>query len=292
MIQEYEELQIELERLRQKRTVAVKRVNENKQNYQQAKASLEKERADVEELEGQSLSTFIQNLFGTHEEKLAKEKQEELTAKVELDKATRLFLDAKDVVTVLEEEIEKRQFQRVSLRDQLKATDEDFNRQITEQEKKRLTLKQEIKEYDEVTQAGETVLTELNNVLNELDSADSMATWDMFSDSFFIDMMKYNKIDQAEKELARLEKSLDRYQLELKDVDFQTALAYEELSQMSRAFDIFFDNIFSEWNIKDTIQRNITMLEEMMVEVDDIQELLFDQKDELKKEIQAIDHRL
>ena len=115
-----------------------------------------------------------------------------------------------------------------------------------------------------------------------------MATWDLFTDSFFLDLMKYNKIDKAEKELVHLERALQRYQKELKDVDLETSLAYEELSQMSRAFDIFFDNIFSDWNTRDTIRRNIAMLENMYKEVEDVQNILRKRKSETIKKIQLL----
>jgi chromosome segregation ATPase len=286
MIQTYDELRTELDGLLKKRTTAVERVSENERNYQRAKARLEKERTDVVNLEDQSLSTFLQNLLGTYDEKLAKEKQEVITAKIEVDTATALLSDAQAVLTVLDEETEKLEVEIASLREELKATDETFKERITEKEQELLVFKQEAKELNEAIEAGENVRQEINNVLNELDSASSMATWDMFSDSFFLDMMKYNKIDQAERELVYLERSLDRYQNELKDVNLETALAYEELNQMNRTFDIFFDNIFSDWNTRDTINRNITMLEEMLLEIEDVQNLLFKRERDLKENIQ------
>ena len=99
--------------------------------------------------------------------------------------------------------------------------------------------------------------------------------------------MKYNKIDKAEKELVHLERALQRYQKELKDVDLETSLAYEELSQMSRAFDVFFDNIFSDWNTRDTIRRNIAMLENMYKEVEDVQSILYNRQNYLLDKLES-----
>ena len=98
-----------------------------------------------------------------------------------------------------------------------------------------------------------------------------MATWDLFSDGLFTDLIKYNKIDQAEKELTHLETAIARYKKELKDVQMETDLTYEELGEMHRFFDIFFDNIFSDWSTKETIGRNIDMLNELYYEVKNIQ---------------------
>lgn len=286
MLQKYEQLDIELKSLLKKRLSAGEHLLEKDRNYQFALDQFHKEKEDVERLEKQSLTTFVQNILGTYDEKLEKEKKEEVQAKIELDRAATLLESAHELLDILDEEILRREEELNLLREDLMRTNSFFKEKVTQQEKELLKLKQEEKEIKEAIIAGEHVLDKIDGVLKELDSANSMATWDMFTDSFFIDLMKYDKIDNAEKELAYLERALDRYQKELKDVDLETSLAYEELSQMSRAFDIFFDNIFSDWNTRDTIRRNIAMLEDMIHEVEDVQNILIDRESKIIKNIQ------
>lgn len=288
MLQKYEQLDIELKSLLKKRLTAADHLLEKYRNYEFALDQFHKEKEDVARLEKQSLSTFVQNILGTYDEKLEKEKKEEVNAKVELDRAATLLESAHELLDILDEEVFRREEELNLLREDLMQSNPSFREQVTKQEKEKLELEQEEKEINEAIEAGERVLDEINGVLKELDSANSMATWDMFTDSFFIDLMKYDKIDKAEKELAYLERALERYQKELKDVDLETSLAYEELSQMSRAFDIFFDNIFSDWNTRDTIRRNIAMLEDMNNEVDDVQNILRKRKSETIKKIQLL----
>ncbi|NMA66648.1 MAG: hypothetical protein GX957_10480 [Clostridiaceae bacterium] len=288
MLQKYEQLDIELKSLLKKRLTAADHLLEKYRNYEFALDQFHKEKEDVARLEKQSLSTFVQNILGTYDEKLEKEKKEEVNAKVELDRAATLLESAHELLDILDEEVFRREEELNLLREDLMQSNPSFREQVTKQEKEKLELEQEEKEINEAIEAGERVLDEINGVLKELDSANSMATWDMFTDSFFIDLMKYDKIDKAEKELAYLERTLERYQKELKDVDLETSLAYEELSQMSRAFDIFFDNIFSDWNTRDTIRRNIAMLEDMNNEVDDVQNILRKRKSETIKKIQLL----
>ena len=288
MNQPYEKLQIELKSLLQKRETAYERVRENDRIYQHKLAIFEKESDDVERLEEQSLSTFIQNLFGNHEAALDKEKQDVISAKIELDSAAALLQDAEDILVAIDDKVNRVKAELSDLREQLSLTDAHFKEKVSQDELELLSLKQEEKELGEAIYAGENVLRAIDDVLKELDSAHSMATWDLFADSLLVDLMKYNKIDSAEKELNNLERYLDRYQNELKDVDLQTSIAYEELGQMSRAFDIFFDNIFSDWNTRDTIDRNRMMLEDMMVEVEDVQELLIEREEKIQIKIQTI----
>ena len=286
MLQKYEQLDIELKSLLKKKLTAAERLLEKDRNYQFALDQFHKEKEDVERLEKQSLSTFVQNMLGTYDEKLEKEKKEEIQAKVELDRTATLLEDAHELLDILDAEILRREEELSLLREELIRTNPSFKEQISQQDKEWAELKQEEKEVKEAIEAGEQVLDEIDGVLKELDSANSMATWDMFTDSFFIDLMKYDKIDKAEKELAYLERALERYQKELKDVNLETSLAYEELSQMSRAFDIFFDNIFSDWNTRDTIRRNIAMLEDMSNEVEDVQNILYNRESEIISKIQ------
>lgn len=286
MLQKYEQLDIELKSLLKKKLTAAERLLEKDRNYQFALDQFHKEKEDVERLEKQSLSTFVQNMLGTYDDKLEKEKKEEIQAKVELDRTATLLEDAHELLDILDAEILRREEELSLLREELIRTNPSFKEQISQQDKEWAELKQEEKEVKEAIEAGEQVLDEIDGVLKELDSANSMATWDMFTDSFFIDLMKYDKIDKAEKELAYLERALERYQKELKDVNLETSLAYEELSQMSRAFDIFFDNIFSDWNTRDTIRRNIAMLEDMSNEVEDVQNILYNRESEIISKIQ------
>lgn len=279
-MQKYEQLEIELKRLAEKRLTAAEHLIEKETHYQYALDQFHKEKSDVERLEKQSLSTFVQNLLGSYDEKLEKEKKEEVQAKIELDRTAILLEDAHELLDILDEEIDLRKEELSLLQEELIRTNPSFREWAA--------LKQEEKEVIEALEAGELVLDEIDGVLKELNSASSMATWDLFTDSFFLDLMKYNKIDKAEKELVHLERALQRYQKELKDVNLETSLAYEELSQMSRAFDIFFDNIFSDWNTRDTIRRNISMLEDMSNEVDDVQNILRKRKSETLKKIQLL----
>lgn len=289
MIHEYDELQAELKQLQKNKETAFQRVAENERRHLQAQDLFHKEQADVVKLEKQSLSTFVQNLLGNYEEKLNKEKQDIIQAKIELDTAAALHYDALEDLEALEGEITDLKIRLTSLREQLKTSDPVYHQRITIKEEQQLALKQEEKEIEEAISAGDNVLRVVDRVLEELDSANSMATMDIFMDNIFVDYMKYNKIDNAEKKLKDLEIALDRYQTELKDVDLQTKVAYEELGEMHRAFDIFFDNIFSDWDTKSTIQRNVRMVEDIMHEVEDVQDILYEREHEVKEQIASLE---
>ena len=281
----YENLRLKLERLLKKKTSAEKQFVANEKRYDAAKAVFQQEKADVDKLESQSFTAFLRNVIGTYDKKLYEEKQEQIKAKLALDEAAALFLASREELSQLIEEIGRVKAALDELREELKASDPDFSSQITQEQERRLELESEIQEIKEAMDAGQSVLNSLNASLEKLGSADSLATWDMFTDSFLIDMFKYDKIDKAEEELFYLEGLIERYKKELKDVDLQNVLDYEGLSEMRRFFDIFFDNVFSDWSTKDTIQRNIDNLDTLHLEVSRIQNQLEERKDALEGQL-------
>lgn len=281
----YEQLQIDYQRLLKKQQSAKERLITNEKHHHDAQRFFEKESADVEKLESQSLSTFIYNLIGTYERKLDKEKKERVEAKIYLDRTSALFLEAREEFVDLTDKIKRVQLELDELKNRLIETDPSFHEKISIEKQKRLEWMEELREINEAIEAGKSVLSGLDKALEKLESADSMATWDLFSDSLIIDLVKYNHIDEAEEELTYLETLIDRYRKELKDVNLNAVLDYEQLGNMRRFFDVFFDNIFSDWDTKETINKNIDMLEEMYYEVKKIQKSLDIQKSALERKI-------
>ncbi|EDP68806.1 hypothetical protein CAT7_10305 [Carnobacterium sp. AT7] len=285
-MEEYEALQAKLKTLLKKETSANIRYEENNERYELAKEIFDKESEDVEKLQAESLSTFLKRLVGNYDKKLDKEMQEKLTAKMELDLSLPLLLEAREDLAAIQAAVEQSTAQIKQLKDFLYRQDPNFREKITDEEIKRAQLNQELIELDEASAAGERVLEGIDDALKDLDSADSFSTWDMFTDSSLIfDMMKYDKINKAETKMSRLEQLLESYTKELKDLSLDTYLSYEKFSGMGKTFDIFFDNLFSDWDTKAKIGRNIDMLETLGRSIIDFQGKLKLNRQELEKQI-------
>ena len=285
-MEEYEALQAKLKTLLKKETSAKIRYEENNERYELAKETFAKESADVEKLQAESLSTFLKRLVGNYDKKLDKEMQEKLTAKMELDLSLALLLEAREDLAAIQTAVEQSTAQIKQLKDFLYRQDPHFREKITDEEIKRAQLNQELLELDEASAAGERALEGIDDALKDLDSADSFSTWDVFTDSSLIfDMMKYDKINKAEAKMSRLEQLLENYTKELKDLSLDTYLSYEKFSGMGKTFDIFFDNLFSDWDTKAKIGRNIDMLETLGRSIIDLQGKLKLNRQELEKQI-------
>lgn len=286
MLEEYEVLQAKMKSLVHKEKTALQRLDENEKRYEAAQAWFEKEKADVEKLQQESLSTFLKRLVGNYNQQLDKEQQEQLTAKRELDLSLALFLEAREQLDSIQTAIQETTARIRQIKEQLYQQNTDFREKSQTEEFKRAELKQELVEIDEALAAGEKVLAGIDFALDDLDSADSYSTWDMFTNSSLIlDMMKYDKIDKAEAKMNQLEQHLEIYTKELKDLSLDRLLSYEKFSGMSKTFDIFFDNLFSDWDTKSKIGRNIEMLEQLGFNVEELQTKLETRKQSIHQQI-------
>lgn len=286
MLEEYEILQAKMKSLVHKEKTASQRLTENEKRYEAAQAWFEKEKADVEKLQQESLSTFLKRMVGNYNQQLDKEQQEQLTAKRELDLSLALFMEAREQLDSIQTAIQETTEHIRQTKEQLYQQNTDFREKSQTEEFKRAELKQELVEIDEALAAGEKVLAGIDFALDDLDSADSYSTWDMFTNSSLIlDMMKYDKIDKAEAKMNQLEQHLESYTKELKDLSLDRLLSYEKFSGMSKTFDIFFDNLFSDWDTKSKIGRNIEMLEQLGFNVEELQTKLETRKQSIHQQI-------
>ena len=286
MLEEYEALQAKMGSLLNKEANAKIRFEENKVRHEAAKAAFAKESNDVEKLQEESLSTFLKRLIGNYDKKLDKEMQEQLAAKMELDLSLALALESREDLDAVQTAVNETSSQIKQLKEVLSQQDSHFRERISAEEVKRAQLKQELIEIDEALVAGESVLDAIDFALDDLDSADSYSTWDMFTDSsLLLDMMKYDKIDKAEAKMSQLEQQLEHYSKELKDLSMDTLLSYEKFSGMSKTFDVFFDNLFSDWDTKAKIGRNIEMLERLGLNIEELQTKLENNKSVIQEQI-------
>lgn len=292
MMMEYEQALIELESLARRKESAQQRVNSRSLQYKEAYAAFKKERSDVEKLEEESLSQFVSRIVGTYDKKLDKEKEEQVAAKLELDLAYSLLMEAQEQLDDLLEKSEQIKLNVEQIKKELVENDQRFLQKITDEERMRLKLNQEKKEVDEAVQAGERVLLACKALLAELDSAESYSAWDLvMGKSFVIDRLKYDKIDAAEAVMQDLEHTLEDYKKEVKDLDLEVTIQYERIAGMDKTFDIFFDNIFSDWSVRSAIQRNSEMIETLSSHVFRFQRMLREKKDALEERIEASQKR-
>ena len=144
---------------------------------QELKESFLKEQADVDRLEGRSLSAFFYNVIGKMDDKLTQERQEAYAAQVKYDAVARELAG-------IEEDLERYQAELHSLQNcearyiavlrektqAVKANGGDIAQQILRLEERTAYLESQSRELEEAFAAGQGALATTDQIMDSLDS--------------------------------------------------------------------------------------------------------------------------
>ena len=251
--------------LEKRKTLLVREIWETERHLSELLQKYKSESRDVERLSDKSFAGFLLKLVGKYEDRLDREQQEEISAKLNYDRmSVRL-----DSLTQEQEEL--------SLR--ISALREDERVYRAELQKRREELKTRLAEPDGIKLSGleaerggiVSLITEIKEAqsaasrakatairaADALDSARRWATYDVIADGGILShMAKYSHVDSAEREVSVLSSQLRSLKSELADVRGVAFAGISEISATQRAVDFWFDNIFTDLAVRDKITNN------------------------------------
>lgn len=225
----------------------------------------ESESMDVEQLKKESLSAALLRLIGKYEGKLNKETQEMLTAKIEYDKASdrlkELYCQRDELGSRISVLNHDRQIYEAELKKREEAirsnTANEAYVKYRQLEDERGMLAKQLIETDEAIRAAERVKSTADNAMAHLNSAESWATYDVWTrGGLFSHMAKYDHIDNAQSDFNRLYSQMKDLQKELSDVNIIDTMGFAGVDSTTRAIDFWFDNIFTDMNVRSRIRED------------------------------------
>jgi hypothetical protein len=230
--------------------------------------NLKKELYDVQKLEGNSIAALFYNFLGTKEEKLDKERQEYLSAKLKHDAC-------KNEISSLEKELER-------LKDELLKIGEpdiELNKLV---EDKKMQLRQlsdstclkfdelingiyaEKKEISEAILSGEKALEGLRRAIDSLQNAQNWGTFDLVGGGFIATAIKHSKIDEAKSDIIEVQNNLNRFRRELSDTSLNSnENMIVEMDAFTGFADYFFDNLITDWIVQNKINQSLDACHKM-----------------------------
>jgi len=228
----------------------------------------QKEQADVERLEGRSLSAFFYGVIGRMDEKLSKEREEAYAAAVKYDAAMRELESVEYDIRHAKEELDSLQgcdaaYSRL-LEEKavcMKETVPARASEILKLEDQISRLEREKKEITEAVSAGKMAQSTVNQILSSLSSAESWGRWDLVGGGMFSAMAKHGHLDEAQEKVEKLQVELRRFRTELLDVEIQSDMQIH-IDGFLRFADFFFDGLFADWAVLDRINQSQTRAEE------------------------------
>ena len=254
-------------------------------------AQMNQEQADVDKLEGRSLSAFFAGLRGNREERLDKERQEARAARVKYDMAVlERNMVEEDLRRRKEElaDLETIPAQREALLAQwaqtVKAMGGPTGKAVLDLEERVAWCEGQRREIREALAAGQEALTAADNILESLSTAEDWGTMDMFGGGFLSTMFKHEAIDEAQGKVEGLQFALRKFKTELVDVSIQAELNFT-LDNFTQFADFFFDNIFTDWAVQDEINRAQERVRLVKSEIQMVQENLSQQDSQRQEEI-------
>ncbi len=220
------------------------------------------EEADVDRLEGHSLTVFFYRVIGKMDEKLDKEREEAYAASVKYDVAAGELYAVEEDIKGYEAELRKlrgceQQYEQ-ALKDKLEAIKSLGNQdaeEILRTEDRISYLEGQIKEMQEALGAGQAALETADGVLSSLNSAEGWGTWDLLGGGLLSDMIKHGHLDKAQQQVEHLQVQLRRFKTELTDVRISADMQVSIDGFLFFA-DYFFDGLFADWAVLDKINQS------------------------------------
>ncbi|WP_342755809.1 hypothetical protein [Kineothrix sedimenti] len=249
--------------------------------------------ADVEHLEGRSLTAFFYAVIGKKDEKLNKEREEAYAARVKYDVIAReLFAVEEDIRHNETELIQLRgceqQYEKMlkDKADAIKAIGSQEAVKIFRTEERITYLENQMNEIKEALIAGETALSITNRILASLGSAEGWGTWDLLGGGLLTDMAKHGHLDEAQKQVEYLQVQLHRFKTELTDITIHADMQVSIDSFLCFA-DYFFDGLFADWAVLDKIKQSQTQVQNIKSQIESVLNRLTSMFNSVAKELEG-----
>ncbi len=281
------QLEIRVEQLRAQRRELARKAED-------LKAAQQEEQADVDRLEGRSLAAFFYAFTGKMEEKLDEERREAYAARVKYDAAARELSAVEGDLARDEAELRRMSGCEAAYRQALegkaaalRAAGDPAAGEITHLEEEMAAAEREHKELQEAIEAGYSAQDWADRILEQLNSAENWAIWDMMGGDLIADLAKHDRLDQAQEMVEQLQVELRRFKTELTDVSIDAEMQVK-LDGFLRFADYFFDGLFADWAVMDHIENSQKQVSQTRQQVEEVLASLESRRDAVERHYNAL----
>jgi hypothetical protein len=222
-----------------------------------------REKRDVQRLEGLSLGSIFYTVLGDKEQRLDRERQEFLAAKLQRDQCqyaiSSLELDLADLKYKLSAlgNLDSAYQALLERKEKiLLSSENDLSHQLLDITGLQANLQADRKELQEAVGSGQTVLTILDGVINSLNNAEDWGNWDMLGGGILADLAKHSKIDDARDQAHQAQELLRRFQRELADIQSAESFLID-ISSFDTFVDFFLDSLIVDWIVQSKIHNSL-----------------------------------
>ncbi len=247
-----------------------------RQRVADARTRLADEHADVAALESLSMARILAGLRGRRDAELDRERAEAAAAEYAVAEAeARLAAEEREIASLEARVAEHGDLdaRRTALLDQREQEVRADPAATAASE--RLTalvgrvgeLSARATQLAEADAAGRAAHQALQEAARHLGSAGSWATYDtFFGGGLLADLAKHDKLDRAGAVMQRADAALRSLATELADVGIGPVEGVG-ITELTRTLDVWFDNIFSDWAVRDRIAQASDRVQQLLAQV-------------------------
>jgi len=253
-VAEHERVCARLERARQEEEAA-------RAATVRAQQDLATEETDVRRLESYSPTRIWAALRGSRDADLDREQAERQAAEYAVARAQARLSGALDEVQRSEAQLaelgdvaSRRERALAAKEEWLTSTADESGVHLTRLAQDLASTRSAANEVREAVAAAELAADRLELARKTLGSAGDWATYDtFFGGGMFSDMAKYQRMDEAQRLLHDAGQALRNLSIELADVGVHDVVQGLTVDGLTQTFDVWFDNIFSDWSVRSRI---------------------------------------
>lgn len=285
-------------RNKEKWEAALKQNQEEIQKLQfkleEAAHRLKKEEKDVDRLEKVSLQNFVVTLLGKKLERMEKEKQELVEARISYDEARQSLDECRREIEQLQARLAPlkgvdEEYRRILHEKEVLIRDQrsPLSRTIYELSEKEAKLRADIQEMNEAIRAGDQVVEALTELMTSLEKARGWGTFDMLGGGLLATMAKHGHLDDARHHVHRAQTQLKKFNKELQDVNLHLDIVIDIKGLLAFA-DYLFDGFLVDWVVQGRINEALDRTEEHSSRISTIINDLEMKKIEIEGEVERL----
>lgn len=245
-----------------------------------------REKRNLDAMKGFSFSGLMEKISGKYQENYDQANEKYIAAKKIYDEHESSFNKFKQEMDLIHVEIDELKSKHAALKNEIFTSYPEGKALFAEIERRKKSLYEIRKEVKEAIDAVEAVIALSREARESLSGAKGWSTFDtFFGGGLVTDLAKYSKMDEANEQIAKISEATEIMRKELKDIDMSIESKMETIGGGEKFFDVAFDNIFSDWNIRSKISINLSRLEEFIEE-------LVESSLQLRKKLNEIDREL
>ncbi|MBO3129194.1 hypothetical protein [Dermatophilus congolensis] len=244
--------------LRRRRSALAERITEAEGNVIAARLQLQGEERAVKRLERVSFAHLVSSLRGTHASDLSKEKAEAERARYRINAAReelgRLLREEQSVKSQLEALGDPEAAYEKALAAVVEAGRNDSAVAArAESATRELVRLRECRGIDEALESGEVAQEALARARDSLSAVQDWSMWDTFAGGGMVSsVVKHDALDKTVAHLRVAASACERFSRDLDDVGIPEVDG-AVVSQFDRAVDIWFDNIFTDLSVHQSV---------------------------------------